>query len=93
MTDICIGNMVICMRTTLDIDDALLRKAKACARRTHRTLTGVIEEALRQALAGTPPPGERPINNLNLKTVKGALLPGVDLSDRDSLYERMEGRS
>ena len=81
------------MRTTLDIDDTLLRKAKARARQTHRTLTGVIEESLRQTLAGTPPAGAQRAHKLVLKTVKGSLLPGVDISDRDTLYERMEGRS
>jgi predicted transcriptional regulator len=80
------------MRTTLDIDDALLRKAKARARQTHRTLTGIIEEALRQTLMDRPP-GAMPVHEFSLKTVRGALLPGVDVSDRDSLYERMEGRS
>ena len=81
------------MRTTLDIDDTLLQKAKARARQTRKTLTAVIEEALRQTLTGAPPPGAQPVHKLSLKIVKGALLPGVDISDRDSLYERMEGRS
>lgn len=84
--------MFVCMRTTLDIDDILLKKAQVLARKTHQTLTGVIEEALRQTLAGTAPPGA-PGHKLTLKTVSGTLLPGVDISDRDSLYERMEGRS
>jgi hypothetical protein len=26
------------------------------------------------------------------KTVRGNRIPGVDISDRDALYERMEGR-
>jgi len=81
------------MRTTLDIDDTLLEKAKARARQTRRTLTGVIEEALRQALIGTSPAAVPPVYTFTLKPVRGATLPGVDLSDRDSLYERMEGRS
>lgn len=84
--------MLLCMRTTLDIDENLLRKAKERARKTHRTLTGVIEDSLRQTLTGTPP-GTAPAHTCALKTVRGVLLPGVDVSDRDSLYERMEGRS
>lgn len=80
------------MRTTLDIDDSLLRKAKERARKTQRTLTGVIEESLRQTLTGMPP-GTAPAYKLTLKIVRGKLLPGIDVSDRDSLYERMEGRS
>lgn len=85
--------MFVCMRTTLDIDDILLKKAKARARQTQQTLTGVIEEALRQTLTGARAPGAPLAHQLTLKTVRGALLPGVDISDRDSLYERMEGRS
>ena len=85
--------MIICMRTTVDIDDSLLRRAKDRARRTNRTLTGVIEEALRQTLTGTPAQPAAPGHRLAFRTVAGALQPGIDLSDRDSLYERMEGRS
>ncbi len=41
------------MRTTLDIDDALLTRAKAVAAQEHTTLTRLIEEAL--ALRLRPP--------------------------------------
>ncbi|GAA1639310.1 hypothetical protein GCM10009764_71970 [Nocardia ninae] len=41
---------MICMRTTLDLDDALLRAAKQQAARDGRTLTSLIEEALRMLL-------------------------------------------
>ena len=34
------------MRTTLDIEDALLRKAKSFAAQAHISLTGLIEESL-----------------------------------------------
>jgi hypothetical protein len=78
------------MRTTLDLDDRLLRDAKRRAVEDGRTLTAVIEAALRQYLAPTEQP--RTAFRLRLLTKKGRLLPGVDLSDRDSLYDRMEGR-
>ncbi len=65
------------MRTTLNIDDNLLRKARERARATNRTLTRIIEESLRQALTGTPP-GPSPAHTFTLKTVRGTLLPGVD---------------
>jgi hypothetical protein len=78
------------MRTTLDLDDALLRAAKKYAAERGTTLTAVIEEALRRQLEG--PPRTRKGFRLKLLVKKGRLLPGVDLSDRDSLYERMEGR-
>ena len=78
------------MRTTLDLEDALVRKAKGRATETGTTLTAVIEEALRQYLAPAPPAG-KPFR-LKLLTKKGRPVPGVNLADRDSLYERMEGR-
>lgn len=43
------------MRTTLDIDDDVLRAAKEIARREHRTAGAVISELTRKALT-TPPP-------------------------------------
>lgn len=78
------------MRTTLEIQDGLLRLAKRRAAEEDRTLTAVIEDALRQYL--TPPPKAAQKFRLELLTKRGRLLPGVDLSDRDSLYERMDGR-
>lgn len=81
----------MCMRTTLNLDDTLMRKIREHAAATGQTITRVIEDALRQALAGSSPRRRR--FKLRWVTAKGRLLPGVDLSDRDSLYERMEGRS
>lgn len=81
--------MVICMKTTLNIDDGLLRKAKKAAAERGVTLTSIVEDALRSALARKPSP---PKDRLPWPTVKGRRVPDVDISDRDSLYEWMEGR-
>ena len=78
------------MRTTLDLDDALIRKAKSRATDEGTTLTALIEEALRRYLAPAPPTG-KPFR-LKLLTKRGRPVPGVNLADRDALYERMEGR-
>lgn len=43
------------MRTTLDIDDDVLRAAKERARREHKTAGQVVSELLRQALTAPPP--------------------------------------
>lgn len=43
--------MLIGMRTTLNLDDAVAAEAKAHAARTGTTLTGLIEEGLRRVLA------------------------------------------
>lgn len=78
------------MRTTLDLEDMLLRTARKRAASDGTTLTAIIEEALRQHLH---PPGRvaKPFK-LRLRTKKGRRLPGVNIADRDALYERMEGR-
>jgi len=91
LTYICIYNMLICMRTTLNLDDKLMRLVKKQAAESGRTVTAVIEEALREAV--TKPPRAKGKFNLQWVSVRGRLLPGVDLADRDSLYERMEARS
>jgi hypothetical protein len=78
------------MRTTLDLDDALIRKAKNRATDEGTTLTALIEAALRQYLVPAPPPGKT--FRLKLLTKRGRPLPGVNFADRDALYERMEGR-
>lgn len=78
------------MRTTLDLEDGLIRTAKKRAVEEGKTLTALIEAALREYLAPRRVTA-RPFR-LRLLTKKGRLLPGVNLADRDSLYDRMEGR-
>lgn len=78
------------MRTTLDLEDDLIRRAKRRAADERTTLTAVIEGALQQYLAPSRP-GGRPFR-LKLLTKRGRPVPGVDFADRDTLYERMEGR-
>jgi hypothetical protein len=78
------------MRTTLDLDDTLIRKARRRAAEDGTTLTAIIEAALRQHLTPAQPVG-KPFR-LKLLTKKGRLVPGVNLADRDALYEQMEGR-
>ena len=77
------------MRTTIRLDDDLLREAKANAVRTGRTLTAVIEDALRLALR----PAEHPGGRVELPVFEGkgqGLQPGVDLDDSAALLDLME---
>lgn len=76
------------MRTTIRLDDALLADAKAVAARTGRTLTAVIEDALRESLARSPegPRADRP-----LPVYDGdGLVPGIDLDDTAGLLSVMD---
>jgi len=79
------------MRTTLDIEESLARQAKRRAIEEGRTLTALLEDALRRYLSPPQRGGRR--FRLKLLKKKGRRVRGVDFSDRDSLYERMEGRS
>jgi hypothetical protein len=65
------------MRTTIRLDESLLREAKALAARTGRTLTAVIEDGLRETLSRQKKRHDRP--RAALPTFKGkGLRPGVD---------------
>ena len=79
------------MKTTLNLDDALLRKAKAEAASSGRTLTSMVEEGLREVLRVQEKPAAP--YKLKLMVAEGGPQAGVDVSDRDALYDRMEGRS
>ena len=79
------------MRTTIRFDDQLLIQAKKVAAERGTTLTGLLEDALRETLARTKRP-PRPAK-LRLTTFgRGGVQPNVDLDDTASLLDRMEGR-
>ncbi|MGH3811442.1 MAG: ribbon-helix-helix protein, CopG family [Pseudonocardiaceae bacterium] len=81
------------MRTTLRVDDELLRRAKSHAARQGRSLTSVFEEALRRLLAESERHEERTRVELPVSVASGGVLPGVDLDDSAALLDVMEGRA
>jgi hypothetical protein len=76
------------MRTTLDIPDEVLARAKRKAVEDQATLTQVVEEALRLYVS----PGRSRRRRVMKKwvVIKDRRLPDVDISDRDRLYDLME---
>jgi hypothetical protein len=77
------------MRTTINLDEHLLKEAKRHAAETGRTLTGLIQDALRESLARRGPTSKR--KEFRLRTFKGTgLQPGVDLDDSAALLDRMD---
>jgi predicted glycosyl hydrolase (DUF1957 family) len=80
------------VRTTLRVDDELLRRAKSYAARRGRSLTSVFEEALRRLLAEAERLDKRERVELPVSVATGGVLPGVDLDDSAALQEVMEGR-
>jgi len=78
------------MKTTLNLDDNLMRETKHRALETGRTMTGMIEMALREFLRREREGAGSFV--LEWPTHRGGIREGVDLADRDALYERMDGR-
>jgi len=77
------------MRTTVRLNERLLAEAKKYAAETGRTLTSVLEDALRETLARRCARVKR--RRVHLKTVKGdGIRPGVDLDDTAALLDLME---
>lgn len=81
------------MRTTIRLDDDLLRDAKAAAVASGRTLTSLIEDALREALSRREARDSHAAVELPTFKGGGGLQPGVDLDDSAALLDLMEGRS
>ncbi|MDY7028391.1 MAG: ribbon-helix-helix protein, CopG family [Spirochaetota bacterium] len=81
------------MRTTIRMQDQLLREAKKRAAQQNRSLTAFIEEAVREKLLNTA--GEEaaePSPAYRLITFKGeGTRPGIDLDNSASLYDAMDG--
>lgn len=76
------------MRTTLDLNDELLRRAKELASKEGQPLRAVVEDALRRHL------NPRPASSFRLKwspAVKGRVRPGINLSDRSRLLDILDG--
>lgn len=77
------------MRTTIRLDDQLLKSARSFAHETGKTLTAVIEDALREVLSRRIHPPRR--RRVTLTTVRGrGVRPGIDLDDSAALLVFME---
>jgi Ribbon-helix-helix protein, copG family len=79
--------MVLHMKTTLNIDDTVMAELKREAALQGRTMSEMVETALRLLLRSQRKRGTIPA----LPTFRsgGAF---VDIADRDALYQAMEGR-
>jgi len=78
------------MKTTLEIDDRLLERAKRHASAHGTTLRAVVEEALRARLAPRPEAGAR--YRFTPPTVRGSRPPAIDIADRNALYDLLDDR-
>ena len=76
------------MKTTLDLDDALMRNAKVFAAQQGSSLTRLIEEGLRLRLTTQRNVG-KPVRTFKLPVSrsKGGLLPGIDPCSNSSMLD------
>lgn len=77
--------MLCCVRTTINLPDALTDAVKERARAQGRTFTSLVEEGLRAVLAVEPERGRRPLPAYG--DPSASLL--VDLDDRDALWSAL----
>ena len=78
------------MKTTLDLDDALIASAKAEAALQRTTLTRLVEEGLRLRLR-TPTEAERRRQRIPVLKGRGGLRPGIDPTSNRSLLDAADG--
>ena len=91
LTHRCPAGMLSCMRTTVNINDSVLIQAKRVAAESHRTLTSVIEDALRADFARRSQPA-RSGKREHVLTFRGTgVHPGVSLDSMAELLDIMDG--
>jgi plasmid stability protein len=76
-------------RTTLALDDDILAELKLRAAREGRRVQQVANDVLRHGLQARSGPPYR----LKLRGWKAKQQPGVDILDRDKLFDLLDGRS
>lgn len=73
-------------RTTLVLDDNLFKQMKKKAAEEGRSLQAVANDLIRRGLALRPQQNYR----LKLQGWKAELQPGIDILDRNSLFDAMD---
>jgi hypothetical protein len=74
------------MRTTVDIDDPILREVKAIHEKEGRSMGAVVSELLADALARRRAPRARPAFRWTARPMKAR----VDLADKDAVYAALD---
>lgn len=77
-------------RTTIVFDEEIMRRLRLLAAERGLGLSRLIGDLLKSALKQEES-GQQEYR-FDWPTTRGRLLPGVDLGDRDRLYDIMEGR-
>jgi ribbon-helix-helix CopG family protein len=84
--------MLVHMRTTVRLDEALMRQVKAEAARRGQTVTELIEKGLQLVLASGGGRTRRKRVVVPVSRATGGTHPGVDTDDSSALLDRLDGR-
>jgi hypothetical protein len=80
------------MRTTVRLDEGLLREAKAHAARNGETVTSLIERGLRLVLAASRAKPRRMHIVLPVSKATGGTKGGIDLNDSSAVLDALDAR-
>lgn len=78
-------DIVTRMKTTIDLPEELLRRAKAAARTRGTTLRAIVIESLHAGLASAGGPERYAPRDLRSGRAGDGLQPGIDLRDWDQI--------
>jgi len=75
------------MRTTIDIDDPILKEVKKLQKTEGKSLGRLVSDLLARALRERKPAGQKPKPSCWISKGMGAR---IDLGDKEALYSAME---
>ncbi|GEM_PF-693048 len=82
--------MARALRTTVRLDEQLLRRAKREAAARGETLTALIDRGVRLVVENKPAQTKRQPFQLPVSKAKGGVLPGINLEKTSELLDIME---
>ena len=75
------------MRTTVDIDDAILKEVKALSKKVGKSLGRIISDLLARGLRTREPAGKAPKAR---RWITRPMASRVDLADKEAVFAAME---
>jgi hypothetical protein len=79
------------MKTTLDLDDTILAQAKQRAAASGTTLKAFVEDALREKISAIPKRRKHHSHSYRMNVVHGTKPPAIDIYNRSTLYDYLDG--
>ena len=78
------------MRTTIKLDDDLLREVKSVALDSGRTMNEIVEDACREFIYRRRAAKARPRVKLTVSYGEGGTLPGIDINNAAELEDYLD---